>query len=154
MPDSGAHGGDSRPAARVFPGEILFEAAGRQARRVADAGDAGAVRGRRRALPVSECLHGARDGGADADGDAPVHPNDADFPLEIRNDRAVRLRGIRLLKQPVPSAQRGHADARPNAAGGAVVLPEGGRRLQRGLLAGDRRRVLSGDSRGENHGGG
>ena len=96
---------------------------------MADADDAGAVRGRRRALPVSGYLHGARDGGADADGDAPVHPNDADFPLEIRNDCAVRLRGIRMPKQPVPSAQRGHADARPNAAGNAVVLPAGGRRL-------------------------
>ena len=54
--------------------------------------------------------------------DCSVYQNAPDIPLEIRNDRAVDLRGICLPEQPVQSRQRGDCPAYAAAAGRAMVL--------------------------------
>ena len=110
-------------------GEILFETAMRQARCVAGADDAGALRRRRAALLAFSDVYGVCNRMRDGDCSFPVRQNNSDFSLEVRNHRAFRLRGVCLPKQPVQSAQHSHADAHPNDTDRAVVLPAGVYRL-------------------------
>lgn len=136
----------SRAFSGVYSRKILPETACAKADILAFSAAVGAYRRRRSALLAFSPIHSARAYGDRTDHDRPLSENAPNFPVEIRHHCTFRLRGIRLHKQSVQRHKCGCSHAFPSAGTRPMVLPADMRLLQRHLLVGRRRCLLSCDA--------